>query len=1057
MESKLFFDKKSTFNIENYNTAPAFSNFLPGVAGRWGIPLWAFYVNRGQALVSFGIQDKDHAIAEFCSAEKAYRLAPLFGFRTFLKVNGKYYEPFSINSNSRQRMQVQSHDLTLQDYSQLHNLSVNVNYFTLPNTDYGCLARELTIKNTSTQNIQLEVVDGLARIIPFGTNDFFLKNLSRTVEGWMNSYSRKGMGVFRLLVDPQDVAETKFIQGANFGYGLTDDRSSLHQVIINPRDIFGEDTSLTLPLMFLENKMDLSRQNSLVGRMPCCFNYMEWHLAPGQERKFVSLWGTVFDKKELNKVKKTNLALVKGKKQENYRVVQSIKNNALSVSGSPVFDNYLRSTYLDNILRGGYPYSTKKNNVYYIYGRKHGDLERDYNQFEFFPSYFSEGEANYRDLNQNRRMDLFFNPYIDKDNIVYFLNFIKIDGYNPLRIKGEKIYFTSAKSISKLLKKFKLKSTKKLNDLLKKGFSLGELFNLLREEDNLPRAKEEFVDYILSQAHREPAADFGEGYWVDHWHYNLDLIDAYLYFYPDKLSELFLETDFLFWDDSHQVKRRKERYYLKGEKVIQDQSLKNSTEKEKEINTRRHYKNFLRITKGRHKLYRSNLMVKLLSLILNKSATFDSYGLGIEMEADKPGWCDSLNGLPALFGSSLCETLELKRACRLLLTAIDNLDKNITLELPQELYSFFTRMNKLITSYKRKRKNRDYFWWDKSNEIKEDFRKSTFWGLRGEFKKISLAKIAAFIEEIITRIDNHLPQAKDKKSGLYYSYFYYQLQDFKVNKNKTIKPLKFKKMNIPLFLESPMHALRLSHDHRIAKKMVKSPLYDKKLKMYRLNAPLKSAPLEIGRSRIFPPGWLENETVWLHMEYKYLLEMLKAGMYKQFYKNFYNCLVCFFDPAVYGRSTLENSSFVVSSAHQDSHLWGRGFVARLTGATAELINIWILLCMGHEPFFVNQKGELSIRFSPILDKRMFTDKSRQIKFNGKTVNIPKNSLAFNLFSSILVVYHNPQAKNIFNRTPKKIIVDQYGSKHFIDSPIITEPLSSLIRDKQVNRIDVYFG
>jgi len=31
------------------------------------------------------------------------------------------------------------------------------------------------------------------------------------------------------------------------------------------------------------------------------------------------------------------------------------------------------------------------------------------------------------------------------------------------------------------------------------------------------------------------------------------------------------------------------------------------------------------------------------------------------MEADRPGWCDALNGLPGLFGSSVNETLELKR------------------------------------------------------------------------------------------------------------------------------------------------------------------------------------------------------------------------------------------------------------------------------------------------------------------------------------------------------------------------------------------------------------
>ena len=37
------------------------------------------------------------------------------------------------------------------------------------------------------------------------------------------------------------------------------------------------------------------------------------------------------------------------------------------------------------------------------------------------------------------------------------------------------------------------------------------------------------------------------------------------------------------------------------------------------------------------------------------------FGVGLEMESDKPGWCDALNGLPGLFGSSTHEAFALKR------------------------------------------------------------------------------------------------------------------------------------------------------------------------------------------------------------------------------------------------------------------------------------------------------------------------------------------------------------------------------------------------------------
>ena len=119
-----------------------------------------------------------------------------------------------------------------------------------------------------------------------------------------------------------------------------------------------------------------------------------------------------------------------------------------------------------------------------------------------------------------------------------------------------------------------------------------------------------------------------------------------------------------------------------------------------------------------------------------------------------------------------------------------------------------------------------------------------------------------------------------------------------------------------------------------------SALYDRKLGMYKTNAPLAACSPEIGRLRAFTPGWLENESVFLHMAYKYLLEVLRAGLHDEFFADMRRGLVPFLDPQTYGRSPLENSSFIVSSAHPDESLHGRGFVARLTGATTEFLSMW---------------------------------------------------------------------------------------------------------------------
>ena len=107
--------------------------------------------------------------------------------------------------------------------------------------------------------------------------------------------------------------------------------------------------------------------------------------------------------------------------------------------------------------------------------------------------------------------------------------------------------------------------------------------------------------------------------------------------------------------------------------------------------------------------------------------------------------------------------------------------------------------------------------------------------------------------------------------------------------------------------------LRLIHDPlqalTIYQQVLESPLFDQKLQLYKVNAPLTAYSNQIGRARAFTPGWLENESIWLHMAYKYFLAMLEAGLNEAFLKEIKRGLVPFWKVERYGRSPLENSSF----------------------------------------------------------------------------------------------------------------------------------------------------
>ena len=93
---------------------------------------------------------------------------------------------------------------------------------------------------TSNKKIDLEVIDGLPRLIPFGSRHLFLKDLARTLEAWMHSFVSKNLAVFRLIVDPKDVSQTKYIDGANFNYSFYEQRGRKISpyMIVDPQAVF---------------------------------------------------------------------------------------------------------------------------------------------------------------------------------------------------------------------------------------------------------------------------------------------------------------------------------------------------------------------------------------------------------------------------------------------------------------------------------------------------------------------------------------------------------------------------------------------------------------------------------------------------------------------------------------------------------------------------------------------------------------------------------------------------------------------------------------------------
>ena len=142
------------FLIENYGKKSTFASFLPGISGEKGIPIWCYYVNRGQCVVSFGVDNKDHSIMEFYPAHQAYQNVKTTGFRTFVKKDGKVTELFA-DENRTHRMEIARNGLKIEEENDVLGVNAKVDYFTLPGEKIGALVRRVELTNTTGEYANL--------------------------------------------------------------------------------------------------------------------------------------------------------------------------------------------------------------------------------------------------------------------------------------------------------------------------------------------------------------------------------------------------------------------------------------------------------------------------------------------------------------------------------------------------------------------------------------------------------------------------------------------------------------------------------------------------------------------------------------------------------------------------------------------------------------------------------------------------------------------------------------------------------------------------------------
>ena len=367
-------------------------------------------------------------------------------------------------------------------------------------------------------------------------------------------------------------------------------------------------------------------------------------------------------------------------------------------------------------------------------------------------------------------------------------------------------------------------------------------------------------------------------------------------------------------------------------------------------------------------------------------------------------------------------------------------------------------------------------YWDSVATAREGYRMSVKRGFAGTTITLLPDELLPLLRTWIKEIDKGKARAfafgshghgDNGLSGVPPTYFSFNVTKWMETgeRNKDGHPLVIPRQmqvgRFPLFLEGPTRYLK-TVDGGEAREMYhnvrKSGLRDKELGMYTISASLDGQSYDMGRMLAFAPGWLENQSVWMHMSYKFYLELLRRDLFKEFLEEMTSGgILPFMRPDQYGRSLMECSSFIASSAFDDPSVRGRGFLARLSGSTAEFLSMWVLLMIGPKPFLLDEEtGQLQMQLLPALPLWFFEEDSTQVskhKRDDKPLVVE-----FKLFAAITVQYHNIRRSDLFRLPPSRYEIGlRDGSTHTVNGTCISGDLADKIRRVVfVDYITAYF-
>lgn len=758
---------KRFYRISNYDAMPPFLMSLVSDSDHW------FFISSNGALTA-GRRDPDHALFPYYTDDRIHDSQDQTGSKTIIMVNqdGKRFlwEPFSpryegLYNVSRNLYKSVFHNKII--FEEINwDFSMSFSYAWMFSESLG-FVRLATLMNLSNRDVEVDILDGVQNILPYGISRRFQLEYSTLADAYKEAELdvETGLAIFKLASIPVDKAEPSEALRATtvWSTGLKSPKRLLSTAQLERfrqgyvveeetatrgvRGAYFVNAHFSIPAkgkrewyIVAEVNQDAASIIALLRLLRSEKNLHDRILEDVERgtqnliRIVASADGLQATEDELNTCRHFSNVLFNvmrgGVPDNGYWISRADFISFVSKSNRKVLQkhlsflnsfpekftlNYLRSTVREqndpDLERLAYEY------LPLTFSRRHGDPSRPWNMFSIevkdeYGRKILNYQGNWRDIFQNwEALALSFPEYIE--NMIFkFVDAITPDGYNPYRVTRE-------------------------------GF-----------EWEVPDPRDPW-SYV--------------GYWGDHQViYLLRLLEASRRYHPGLIAKLSTRRLFAYANIPYRIKPYEDM--LKDPRKTIEFDFTLNQEIQKKVSMIGADGKLVQDENG--EIYHVNLIEKLLVILLAKLSNYVPEA-GIWMNTQRPEWNDANNALVG-YGVSVVTLCYLRRFlafCKDLFREIEEREISISLEVGEffrDIYDALKRhlnlLGKPMSDKDRKRVLDDL------GKAGSRYRSRIYAkGFSGAQTTLSIDELQSFCDLALQHID-HSIRANKRDDGLYHSY-----------------------------------------------------------------------------------------------------------------------------------------------------------------------------------------------------------------------------------------------------------------------------------------------